>query len=316
MIIFNPSLEEDSYTVKDLIFTCCLGSGDDEANALRLARSIRTFGGQYCFNPIWMLCKCNEEDLSERTRQELFSIGARLVSFELNPHEPHFAFRSYVTAAGIAEGLAQGETSFLVVMSTDSIVLQEPSPFILSPGKSFGGCPVHLKLLGSAADEPINEFWSLIYRYCHVDMERIFTMRTIADEQGVRAYFNAGLLVVRPERGLLRGWQANFNRLYGLPEFEPFYKQSELYEIFMHQAVLAGSLLDSLKENEFQLLPSNINYPLHLHSKIPEQNRPSRLSELVTCRYEEFTETFADPRVHDLLLTDPKMIDWIKMQYS
>ncbi len=206
--------------MKNLIFAFMMGSGEAENEALRLAHSIRTFGGEFCFNPIWMLSQRSEDDLSEATRQELFSIGARLVTFDMDPDGSSFPFAAYVTAAGIAEGLAQGEASFLAMMAADTLVLQAPTPFLLQAGKSLGGCPVHLKLLGSGFNDPIDEFWGLIYRDCQVDVEKIFAMQTIVDEQMVRAYFNAGLLVVRPERGLLRGWQSTFEQLYCLPEYE------------------------------------------------------------------------------------------------
>ena len=302
--------------MKDMIFAFMLGSGEGEADALRLARSIRTFGGQYCFNPIWMLSPRSEEDLSERTRQELFSNGARLVTISIEPQEPRFPFRSYVTAAGIAEGLAQGETSVLVVMATDTLVLQEPHPFLLQPGKSFGGCPVHLKLLGSGLDEPINEFWNLVYRLCQVNTDHIFSIQTIADGQLIRPYFNSGILVVRPERGLLRSWQANFERMFQAPEFRPFYQQSELYEIFMHQAVLSGNILAAMKENEIQLLPYEVNYPLHLHARIPEDRKVAQLSQLITCRYEEYADSFGTAAVQDLLKKDPSLNDWIRSQFT
>jgi hypothetical protein len=300
--------------VKDLIFTFMLNPGAAEADALRLAHSIRTFAGKYCFNPIWMLSQRSEQELSESTRHELFSIGARFITFDLPQEQETFAFSSYVTAAGIAEGLAQGETSCLVMMASDTLVLQEPLPFLLPAGKSFGGCPVHLKLLGSGYDEPVNDFWSLVYHCCQVDVKRIFSIRTIVDEQLVRAYFNAGLLIVRPERGLFRSWQANFDKLYRLPEFEPFYQQSELYELFMHQAVLAGCLLASLKPEEFQPLPFEVNYPLHLHSKVVEDRQPSSLSQLITCRYEDYAETFGDPTVKNLLLMDEFLSEWLQAQ--
>jgi len=141
-------------------------------------------------------------------------------------------------------------------------------------------------------------------------------MQTIVDEQQVRAYVNAGILVVRPERGLLRGWQANFERLHRLPEFEVFYRQSELYRIFMHQAVLAGSLLSSLGQEAIQQLPFEVNYPLHLHSRVAKEHQPSSLSQLITCRYEEFKETFRDPSVQDLLQTDKPLKDWLQAQFS
>jgi hypothetical protein len=300
--------------MKDLIFAFKLDSGKAENDALRLARSIRTFGGEFCFNPIWMLSQKSEDDLSDSTRQELFSLGARLITFDLDPGAVNFPFVDYVTAAGIAEGLAQGETSFLVMMASDTLVLQTPSACRLPSGKSLGGCPVHLKLLGSGYNDPVDEFWRLIYHYCKVDVEHIFSMQTIVDEQLVRAYFNAGLLVVRPERGLLRAWQAEFDGLYRLPDFEAFYQQNELYKFFMHQVVLAGSILSLLKPEEFQQFPFAMNYPLHLHTKVAAARRPASLNQLITCRYEDYAEFFGDPDVDSLIRIDKPLKDWIHAQ--
>jgi hypothetical protein len=302
--------------MKDLIFAFMLGSGGPENDALRLARSIRTFGGEFCFNPIWMFSQRSEDELPELTRQEIFSLGVRLIAFETDPGAMNFPFANYVTAAGIAEGLAQGESSFLALMAAETLVLQTPSACRLPVGKSLGGCPVHLKLLGSGYNDPIDEFWRLIYYHCQVDAERIFPMQTIVDEQLVRAYFNAGLLVVRPERGLLRTWQADFDNLYHLPEFEAFYQQDELYEIFMHQAVLAGSILSSLKPVEFQQLPFEMNYPLHLHTRVTVSRRPISLNQLITCRYEDYAEFFGNPAVDELIQIDKPLKDWLQAEFE
>jgi hypothetical protein len=302
--------------MKDLIFAFMLGTGEAETDALRLARSIRTFGGEFCFNPIWMLSQRSEDDLPEATQQELYSLGVRLITYDMNPEAVHFPFADYVTAAGIAEGLAQGETSFLTMMAIDTLVLQTPSACLLPGGKSLGACPVHLKLLGSGYNDPIDEFWSLIYRHCQVDLDRIFPMQTIVDEQLVRAYFNSGLLVVRPERGLLRAWQADFDHCYRLPEFEPFYMKNVLYDIFMHQAVLAGSVLSSLKPEEFQQLPFEMNYPLHLHTRVAAPRRPANLDQLITCRYEDFDEFFANPDVDGLIQINKPGKDWLQNQFG
>ena len=302
--------------MKDLIFAFMLGNGEAETDALRLARSIRAFGGQFCFNPIWMLSQRSEDDLPEVTRQGLYSLGVRLITFDMDPEAVHFPFADYVTAAAIAEGLAQAETSFLAMMATDTLVLQTPSACLLPAGKSLGACPVHLKLLGSGYNDPIDEFWSLIYRHCQVDLEQVFPLQTIVDEQLVRAYFNAGLLVVRPERGLLRAWQADFDHCYHLPEFEPFYTMNVLYDIFMHQAVLAGSILSSLKPEEFQQLPFEMNYPLHLHTRVAAARRPASLDQLITCRYEDYDELFGNPDVDGLIQIDKPLKDWLQAQFE
>ncbi len=300
--------------MKDLIFAFMMGSGEAEPDALRLARSIRTFGGELCFNPIWMLSQRREGDLSEATRQELYSVGARLITFDMDLDGVNFPFAAYVTAAGIAEGLAQGEASYLVMMAADTLVLQPPTEFLLQAGKSLGGCPVHLKLLGSDFNQPIDEFWGLIYRDCQVDVEKVFAMQTIVDEQAVRAYFNAGLLVVRPERGLLRIWQSNFERLFRLPEFEAYYQQNELYKIFMHQMVLAGSILSGLKPEEFQQFPFEFNYPLHLHRRVAANRRPTSLKQLVTCRFEDYGEFFGSPDLGGLIQIEKPLNDWLQAQ--
>ncbi len=97
-----------------------------------------------------------------------------------------------------------------------------------------------------------------------------------------------------------------------MPEFTPFYQQSELYEIFMHQAILAGSLLTSLKQNEFLQFPREVNYPLHLHSRMSTELRHTELGQLITCRYEEIADTLQDPLVKNLLATDKPVMDWLQ----
>jgi hypothetical protein len=301
--------------MKNLIFACTLGPGEAENEALRLARSIRTFGGEFCFNPIWMLSQRTENDLSEATQQELFSLGVRLVTYEMDPGGANFPFAAYVTAASIAEALAQGESSFLAMLAADTLVVQPPSAWLLDSGKSLGGCPVHLKLLGSGYNEPVDEFWGRIYRHCRVNVDKIFPMQTIVDEQLVRAYVNAGLLVVRPERGLLRAWQTNFEAFYRLPELEAFYQQQADYKIFVHQMVLAGSILSSLNPEEFQQFAFEMNYPLHLHSEVASGHRPTSLNQLITCRYEDYAEFFGKPDLDRIIQIEAPLKDWLLTQF-
>ena len=300
--------------MKDLIFACLLGPGESESAAFRLARSIRTFAGEFCFNPIWMFSQAAENDLPQATRQELFSLGLRLITFDVDPAAGSFPFAAYVTAASLAESLSQGEASFLAFMASDTLVLQPPYEFRLSPGKILGACPVHLKLLGSDINEPLDDFWKLIYLHSQVDPGKVFTLQTVVDAQVIRAYINAGLLVVRPERGLLRAWQASFDGQYLLPEYEAFYGQNELYKIFMHQAVLAGSLLSLLKVDEFQAFPAEINYPLHLHSRMAPAHRPASLSQLVTCRYEDYAEFMDNTHRAGFIQVDDSMREWLRSQ--
>ena len=115
-------------------------------------------------------------------------------------------------------------------------------------------------------------------------------MMTSVDERRIRPYFNAGLLVVRPARGLLQLWRDQFHRLHGAACFEEFYRRDVLYCIFFHQAVLAGTVLSSVEQQELQKLPHLVNYPLHMHADYPADRRPATMNELITGRYDVFFE--------------------------
>jgi len=126
-----------------------------------------------------------------------------------------------------------------------------------------------------------------------VPEDRLFSMVPHVDDVTIRPYVNAGHLVVRPERGLLRAWRDAFFRVYHTDEFEGFYRADERYVVFVHQAILAGVLLAGLEQAEMQELPGTYNYPLHLYAEDRTSRRPARLEELVTCRYEEWDDLAA-----------------------
>jgi hypothetical protein len=99
---------------------------------------------------------------------------------------------------------------------------------------------------------------------------------------------------VRPEAELLRAWHDAFFRVYRTPAFERFY-QDRRYAIFVHQAILSGVLLSAVERQAMQELPTTYNYPLHLYAEDTTGDRPEALDELVTCRYEAWTDLQALP---------------------
>ena len=182
----------------------------------------------------------------------------------------------------------QGQAELLVWMDSNTLLLQEPKGLILPPEISLGYRPVHHLLLGSRYDQEPDPFWTQIYESCHVPLERIFPMKPVVEDLQMRPYINAGFLVVRPEKRLLRRWYNAFLSLYQEPVFQIFQRQDERYIIFMHQAVLAGIMLTQLEREEMCELPWTYNYPGHLYEQDNTGRRPSRLDDLVTIRHEGF----------------------------
>ena len=272
--------------LKSISFAFLVTAGEAEAQALLLASSIRAFAGVYASAPIQAFYPANSRGLTNETSAKLKNLDVGMLPFEIDPEAMPFSFGLKVSAAAAAENYAVRRSDLLVWLDTDSIVIQEPGDLVIDGEKALGYRPVDHTLIASRFAEPVDNFWQLIYLQCAVSDDQIFPMRTSVDEVTIRPYFNAGLLVTRPENGVLRQWAHIFGRLGRLPIFTPFYQRNKLYEIFFHQAVLTGVILAALEQKSFYKLPHLVNYPLHMHADYPADQRPATMNELITCRYD------------------------------
>ncbi len=284
------------------------GSTGAARDALLWARSIRDFGGRFAEAPIWVCVPEHKERLSAATRVEFDKLAVQLPAFKIDSAELDFPFGGKTIAAAAAETLAQGRASFLVWMDRDSLLIREPESLLLSGQKALGYRPVDHTLIGSRFSSPPDPFWSLIYNYLGVDAQALTPMRTPVDEETIRPYFNAGMIVVRPQHHLLRAWANNFKRLYTLPAFKPFYEQDILYRLFMHQATLAGTLLALTGEDERSELPHLVNYPLHMHASYPSSRRPARLNDVTAFRYDTLVN---EARWEELIPIEEPLQSWL-----
>jgi hypothetical protein len=167
--------------------------------------------------------------------------------------------------------------------------------------------PVHHTKIGSLWKAPPDGFWTAIYRHCKVEPHHLFPMDTCVRDNTIRPYFNAGCHATRPQNGLFSCWCELFRSLYRHPDVRPFFA-NPLYRVFMHQAVLAGVVLSSFSPAQLYELPESYNYPLHLHADYPPEFRPTKLNDLVTCRYETFDEL---KKILEYIAVDEPIKTWI-----
>ena len=300
----EASEKQESLIFASIIFP----SKSSETNALLLAESIRTFAGALAQAPIWFFIPENETHLSSAVRDKLLALNVTLVPFEVNSEAVHFPFTSMAVAAALAESKACGQADLLAWLGANTVVLQEPRDFLLRHDKSLGYRPVHHTLIGSRYDEPLDAFWTLVYRYCNVPEDRVFPLTTHVDGVKLRPYFNAGCHVTRPGKLVLQNWRDTFLKACLEPPFQELYKQDKRYKIFIHQAIFSGIVLSTLATDEIQELPPKYNYPLHLHDEDLTTHRPSSLEELVTFRHEGF---YQDPEWSKKLPAREPLKRWI-----
>ncbi|MBW2623115.1 MAG: hypothetical protein JRD68_09440, partial [Deltaproteobacteria bacterium] len=292
-------------------FAYMASSGRPEREALILTKSIRDFGGGYSENPVWGFEPDNSERVPDTTRHELESLDVRLIPFIVEETIWKFPFAAKMYAAAQAEDLAAGQASFLAWMDTQAIVIREPGDLLPGAGKHLGYRPVDHTLIGSRLSEPVDEFWDMIYRECGVREENLFPMTASVDDFEIRPYFNAGLVAVNPVKGIFRVCRDHFQRLHGDVRLERFYEKNFRYKIFMHQAVLTGAILATLKREELKEFSPLVNYPLHMHVDYPEARRPKSLNDLVTIRYEAF---FQNPDWQNVIPVRDPLKNWIEEQ--
>jgi hypothetical protein len=259
-----------------------------EANTLLLVESIRTFGGELSKSPVWCLVPDYGKQPSEIFKEKLAALEAELVSFDIDLEVARFFFAADIRAAAIAESMAVAKTDLLIWLSSNTIILKEPADFLLGADKNLGYRPVHHINIGSLYDKPLDAFWSQVYAYCDVPEERVFPMQTHVDTNLIRPYFNAGMMVVRPDRHLFKAWHDKFFDVYRAPALAELYGKDERYVIFIHQALLSGIILAMFSRDEIQELPGNYNYPLHLFEEDVTEHRPSSFADLITVRHEGF----------------------------
>jgi hypothetical protein len=271
----------------DLIFGCFVGHPQAEGQAALLAESLRTFGGKYKDAPIWVFHPSGRAP-EKRHATRLREFRAEMIPCTIPPEAARFPFAGKPYASAAAEAAAEGKAKILVWMDTHSLVLKEPDALLLGPGKSFGYRAVDHKLIGSRFKEPPDEFWSHLYKRFSLNPASVLKVETPVDREVIRAYFNAGLLVVRPERGLLRKWRAAFETLHRDPAVVKMCRESQLRAIFLHQAALAVAVLKHAAEEELTELPRTVNYPLHMQDQFRPEDRLKSIAALETLRYDTF----------------------------
>lgn len=297
--------------MNDFVFATMAGTSSAAYEALLWARSIRAFAGRYADAPIWLMVPEHVERLPASLRVELNKNNVRLLAFDKGGVDDDFPFAGKTIAAGAAEALAEDHSPFLVWMDRDSLLIREPIPLLMADNKAFGYRPVDHTLIGSRTSEAPGPFWSRIYSFCGVDEGKLRPMVTSVDEQAIRPYFNAGLLVVRPGRELLRTWSETFMRLHQLPAFTVFYDQDFLYRLFLHQAILSGVILAGTVYEERHELTHLVNYPLHMHATYPAARRAARLNDVYSCRYDTLAD---DPHWERIIPIDDPLRGWLQQE--
>ena len=270
---------------QQLVLATYADDNDDLYWATVMGESIRTFGGGLHDTPIRLYLNATRRDWDQVVLNSLDSlnIDVRLgkVSDDFNQYP--YAYKNL--AAGVAEAEAETETSILAWLDPDMIFVKEPSEFILKNDFDLGYRPVQLVNISSVYEKPLDDYWDRIFLLIGVPESAIFPMTTTVDNVVIRPHFNAGMIVVRPAKGILRRWSENFKTLAYDSALADMCKYDKLRNIYLHQAALAATILSTVAKDRMYDLPSTYNYAVFLTEKMANKEAILSLDNVVMFRH-------------------------------
>ena len=277
----------------DTSFVACIESGVLERQALLLFESIRRYTGRFRHSPIYALSPRAGYGISASARSKLDELGVVYIDEILNGDCPEYGSANRVAAAGYVE--QQHPHDILVILDSDTLFLREPNEILLRPNVDVAVRPVDVKgMCTSGPTDPFDAYWRDLCRCCGVDYNQIPAIESFVDRCRIKASYNAGLVIVRGNLGIMQRWSSFFftsvrqqlkpyahdrNFRSGAGWVEP--AASRLWG--SNQAALSLAIW-STTTNVKELEPT-YNYPLTVHEQIDKGRRKRIFPNLVHVHY-------------------------------
>ncbi len=294
---------------QNLVFGFCTSKGY-EVQTLILIRSLHEFGGTLSEMAVWALYP---EDLpfDPSFVKTLLDLDVSLKPFQIDESISHFPFAMKSIAAAHAEKLAEKEDFLLAWHDRTGVILNAPTAFNLPDGKVIGFRPTDIANIGAPYGKPLPPFWEAVCEHCDLRAEQMKKITTVIDQKDLFLYVNAGLLVVRPQNGILRDWADHLISLYDLPVFHRYYKENYAYAIFMHQVALTAAVIKNTSPEERIILPDDYLFSVDNFFDYPDHLRPATLEDVTTGRFHDF---FALENWEEMIIAGDALRNWFKEQ--
>jgi hypothetical protein len=179
-----------------LCFVACVESGPLEAQTVRLAESIRRFGGALADSEILAVTPRFGPPLARATRRRFRELGVR---HERVPAHPDYAWYHYLNkpvSLAAAEHLT--DAPLLAWLDSDIVLLGEPEGLALGPDLDFAAAAPDLGIVGSTGpDSPFDAGWHRLCEVTGVPIDDLPWITTDVEQARIRLYFNSGVFSYR-----------------------------------------------------------------------------------------------------------------------
>lgn len=187
------------------VITCCVESGLLETGVIRLASSIRKFGGLLSDAEIVAVSPRHGPDIQSETLQAFERLDVEYVA--VRPHN-RFAWQVYLNKAfALSEAEQRADGRPVAFFDSDMLVLRDPEQLRLADDVDMAACPRD-KNIGTTGPGDVNHwYWERVTTLAGVGLDELPWVTTATDSEAIRLYWNAGLFVYRPEMALATEWR-------------------------------------------------------------------------------------------------------------
>jgi hypothetical protein len=192
-------------------FVCCIESGPLEGMTLRLAESLRRWGGAFARCPVLAVQPRFGPPLTRSTRRELERLGVDFVKHSARNGHPWFCFLNKPHALVAAEERAT--TPLVAWLDGDVLVIREPAELALADDVDFAACAFDRNIGSTGPEDPLDAYWRKVAEVFGIDLDRLPWVVTEEEGARIRLYWNSGVFVWRRSTGFAGHYLQDCERL-------------------------------------------------------------------------------------------------------
>lgn len=198
VVVAPPPMTSTATT--PVTFVCCVESGGLEAQAVRLAASVRRWGGTFATCPFLAVMPRVGAPLHPATRRALDEL--EVIHIRENVGGPYGWCESMtkLNALWLAERYAT--TDVMVWLDTDTLMLGEGPGFRLPDGEGVGACLSHGRGATTGPGDQNEPWWAAMCEAVGLRVHDLPWVSASREDKRIRLHFNAGVFAYRRSHGL------------------------------------------------------------------------------------------------------------------
>lgn len=283
---------------------CCVEHGALEAEAVLMARSLRTFGGSLATVPILAIRPRLGPPLARQTRAAFDKLNVTYITASARGRYRWYAFLNKVRCLEVAEEFASTEQ--LMWLDSDILVLGDPAAICLGPQEQLCAIPGSAHGGTTGPDDPDEELWRIMCQATGLHFDDLPWLLAPVDGKRVRFYLNSGVYTVRRDVGFADMFRRCVTAVLDAGVLSAQWRLNLLEQAAFGLAILRAGL-------SYRLAP--YIYNMHVGPGIEPYYDAQTMRQAVLLHYHKSLKPSYWPAfLRNLAADRPQMYDWCRSQ--